>query len=218
MVLHKRLKAITLIEVLITIAVFSVGILSISYLIINNIWLSERTRLKTTATMLAKEGIELTYNRRDTNIKRWWLWNCLSLKQGSYAGECETFFHDPSKLSGKTDWVLQVDENAWYQFNLKWSNLDNDKLYPAKSDNGSYGILRSRWARNNIIWQTVSPYRRTISFSPVILWPEWGATHPDKLLRVTSTVAYKKSSHSWSVTLQSFIWDTLDTIPLDNYR
>jgi hypothetical protein len=63
------------------IAIFAVGILSISYLIINNIGLSQRTKLKTTATMLAKEGIELTYNRRDTNIKKGRLRNCLKLQQ-----------------------------------------------------------------------------------------------------------------------------------------
>jgi|GEM_PF-6173812 len=51
----EQAKAITLIEILISIAVFSVGILSISYLIISNIGLSERAKMKTTATMLAKE-------------------------------------------------------------------------------------------------------------------------------------------------------------------
>lgn len=65
-----KFPALTLIEILISIAVFSIGILSISYLIISNVGLSERTKLKTTATMLAKEGMELVYNRRDTNIKK----------------------------------------------------------------------------------------------------------------------------------------------------
>jgi prepilin-type N-terminal cleavage/methylation domain-containing protein len=50
-----KLKAVTLIEVLMAIAIFAVGVLSLSYLIINNIGLSQRTKLKTTATMLAKE-------------------------------------------------------------------------------------------------------------------------------------------------------------------
>ena len=87
-----KLSALTLIEVLISIAVFSIGILSVSYLIISNVWLSERTKLKTTATMLAKEGIELVYNRRDTNIKKGWIRSCLKLKEGSYAGNAKYTF------------------------------------------------------------------------------------------------------------------------------
>lgn len=218
MIYKLNLKAITLIEVLISIAIFSIGILSISYLIINNVWLSERTKLKTTATMLAKEWIELVYNRRDTNIKKWRLWNCLALKQGSYAGECETFFHDPNNLNTSTSRTIQIDENGSYGFNSIGSALDNDKLYPVKSSFWNYTILESRWAKNNIIGQKTSQFRRRITFSPVILWPEWWASQADKLLKVTSTVLYKKSAYSGSVTLQSFIGDTLDTIPLDYYK
>lgn len=215
MIYKQNPKAITLIEVLISIAIFSIGILSISYLIINNVWLSERTKLKTTATMLAKEWMELVYNRRDTNIKKWRLWNCLALKQGSYAGECEIFFHDPNNLNGSTSRTIQIDENGSYNFNSIGSALDNDKLYPVKSSFWNYTVLESRWAKNNIIGKQ---FRRRITFSPVILWPEWWTSQADKLLKVTSTVLYKKSAYSGSVTLQSFIGDTLDTIPLDYYK
>lgn len=218
MIHNQNPKAITLIEVLISIAIFSIGILTISYLIINNVWLSERTKLKTTATMLAKEWIELVYNRRDTNIKKWRLWNCLALRQWSYAGECETFFHDPNNLNTSTSRTIQIDENGGYGFNSIWSALDNDKLYPVKSTIGNYTILKSWWAKNNIIGQKVSHFRRRITFTPVILGPEWWAAHADKLLKVTSTVTYKKSAYSGSVSLQSFIGDTLDTIPLDYYK
>lgn len=211
-------KAITLIEVLISIAIFSIGILSISYLIINNVWLSERTRLKTTATMLAKEWIEIVYNRRDTNIKKWRLRNCLSLKQWSYAGECETFFHNSNNLNGGTSRTIQINEIWWYDFNLLGSALDNDKLYPTKSSIWNYTVLKSRWSKNNIIGQKVSNFTRRITFTPVFLWPEWWASQADKLLKITSTVNYKKSAYSGSVSLQSFVGDTLDTIPLDYYK
>lgn len=87
-----KLSALTLIEVLISIAVFSIGILSVSYLIISNVWLSERTKLKTTATMLAKEGIELVYNRRDTNIKKDGYGVVLNLKKVVMLGNAKYTF------------------------------------------------------------------------------------------------------------------------------
>lgn len=213
----KYAQALTLIEILISIAIFSIGILAISYLILSNIGLSERTKLKTTSTMLAKEAMELIYNRRDTNIKKWWLRNCLALKQGSYAWECETFFHNPNDLSNSTSWIVEVDENGSYRFNEKKTSLTNDDLYPVASTNGQYTILKSRWARNNIIGQKRSPYSRVITFSPVFLAPEGWAAHPEKLLKVTTTVSYKKGPYSGSVSLQSFIGDVLETIPLDYY-
>ncbi len=217
-----KLSALTLIEVLISIAVFSIGILSVSYLIISNVWLSERTKLKTTATMLAKEGIELVYNRRDTNIKKGWIRSCLKLKEGSYAGECEVYFHDPDKLEWASSRTLQVDE-AWnYQFNSISSSQDNTYLYYKKSKVGENYVYTSWKSKNNIIstQEEIKKriFSRIITFTPVYLSEEESKAHPDKILKVTSTVKYKKGrNYSGSVTIQSFIWDTLDTIALDPY-
>ena len=210
-----KLKTITLIEVLISIAVFSYGILSISYLIISNINLSERTRLKTTATMLAKEWIELVYNRRDTNIKKWWLWNCLALDSNSYNGSCGLFFHNPSDTSSSTKRMIVNYPDEGYQFQ-PIINLSNIKLYKKKSTDGSFGIY-TNFDAYGIVGTQSSAFSRTITFSPVYLEPEWSTQHPDKLLKVTSTVAYKKWSYSGSVSLQSFIGETLDSISLDEY-
>jgi type II secretory pathway pseudopilin PulG len=65
----------TLIEVLITIVVFSVGILTILSIITGSLSLWSRSRNRTTATMLAKEWIEMMYSIRDTNLdkaQKWW--------------------------------------------------------------------------------------------------------------------------------------------------
>lgn len=213
--MQKSLKAITLIEVLISIGVFTFWILSISYIIINNIALSERTRLKTTATMLAKEGMELVYNRRDTNIKKWWLWNCLALDSNSYNGSCGLFFHNPSNLNWSTNRMIVNYADKGYQFQ-PIINLSNIKLYKKRIDNWGFGIY-TNFDAFWVVWTQASAFSRTVSFSPVYLAPEWASQHPDKLLKVTSTVSYKKWTYSGSVSLQSFIGDTLDTIWLDDY-
>lgn len=52
---HRPIKSMTLIEVLITIVVFSIGILTILSIITGSLTLGSRSRNRTTATMLAKE-------------------------------------------------------------------------------------------------------------------------------------------------------------------
>lgn len=209
------LRGITLIEVLISIAIFSIGILSISYLIIANIGLSERTKLKTTATMLAKEGMEIAYNRRDTNIKKGWLWNCLALKPGSYAGECQTFFHNPTSLNSSTKWIINIFPDKGYVFEAV-GNLSNTKLYSRPS--GKWYSLYTTFSSFGIVGtNSQTPFTRIITFAPVDLAPDGWPKHADKILKVTSTVTYKKGGYSGSVSLQSFMGDTLDTIPLDYY-
>lgn len=63
-------KAFTLIEVLIAITVFSVGVLAVLNLIMNNLSTLDKVQTKITATLLAKEGIELAYNIRDSNLQK----------------------------------------------------------------------------------------------------------------------------------------------------
>lgn len=72
-------SGITLVEVIIAIVVFGVGILSILKILGNNILIIQHTKLKTQATMLAKEGIEIMYNLRDSNVDRSFERNCIKL-------------------------------------------------------------------------------------------------------------------------------------------
>lgn len=212
----EQAKAITLIEILISIAVFSVGILSISYLIISNIGLSERAKMKTTATMLAKEWIELVYNRRDTNIKKWRLRNCLELDANSYDGKCWSYFHDPADTNGSTRRTVVTYFDKWYIFQPA-GDLANTKLYKRPSPDWTFSAFTTFSSFGIVGTNSATSFSRTITFTPVYLEPEGKKDHADKLLKVTSTVSYKKGSHSGNVSIESFIGNTLDTIPLDYY-
>lgn len=212
-----RLPWLSLVEVLIAIAVFAVGILSIAYLVINNVWLYQKSKLKTTATMLAKEWIEIVYNRRDTNIKKWWLRNCLELEPWSYAWVCKTYFHDINDLGWSSIRMIDTDTDQGYRFIKPAGTLANNSLYLRPSKDGPFKVYTS-FSNVKIIWTSDrTPFVRTITFQPVYLEPEWKQAYPDKILKVTSTVYYKKWVYSGSVVIQSFIWDTLDTIPLDYF-
>ncbi len=63
---HKH-QAMTLIEILIAIGVFAVGVLAILQLVTNNIRTTDQVSKHTDATMLATQWLELLYEMRNTN-------------------------------------------------------------------------------------------------------------------------------------------------------
>lgn len=65
-----RKSAFTFIEILVAISVFAIGVLAVLRLITQNLVTLDLTQTRTTATFLAKEGIELAYNMRDSNIQK----------------------------------------------------------------------------------------------------------------------------------------------------
>jgi len=73
----KRKSAFTLIEVMIAITVFAIGVLAVLRLITQNLVTLDITQSRTTATFLAKEGIELVYNMRDSNLQKSLPWDCV---------------------------------------------------------------------------------------------------------------------------------------------
>lgn len=73
----KKKSAFTFIEVIIAITVFAIGVLAVLRLITQNLVTLDNTQMRTTATFLAKEGIELVYNMRDSNLDKLLPWDCV---------------------------------------------------------------------------------------------------------------------------------------------
>lgn len=73
----KKKLAFTFIEVIIAITVFAIGVLAVLRLITQNLAMLDLTQMRTTATFLAKEGIELVYNMRDSNLQKSLPWDCI---------------------------------------------------------------------------------------------------------------------------------------------
>lgn len=80
----KAIKAFTLVEMMIAIAIFSIGVLTVLNLLVNNLYFLDKASTKTQASFLAKEGIELVYNLRDSNNLKAYPRNCIPKKN---AGE-----------------------------------------------------------------------------------------------------------------------------------
>jgi len=69
-------KGLTLIEIIVALFVFAVGMLAVVRTITTSISLITVTKLKTQAIALAKEGMDEMFNIRDTNLARGLNRNC----------------------------------------------------------------------------------------------------------------------------------------------
>ncbi len=86
-------KAFTLIEVLVIMMVFCVGILTVLYSITQTITNKEIVKLQLQTSFIGREGIELMYNLRDSNFKKELPWDCLFRNMGTEDSEpCKWYF------------------------------------------------------------------------------------------------------------------------------
>ena len=102
-------KGFTLIELMITIFIISVGLISITNLIQNTLQSASIVRLNLTAAYLAQEGIELTRNIRDTN----WIQN----RDWNHGLNC------PDGCQ------IQYDNDSLYPYTGSFLSLNNDNFY-----------------------------------------------------------------------------------------
>lgn len=211
----KKRSAFTLIEVIIAITVFAIGVLAVLRLIIQNLVTLDVTQSRTTATFLAKEWIELVYNMRDSNLGKSLPWNCV-LQAHLKTGDRNTI--DPEKICAWyfSSWIddhkfLQISfdpeaytyavpVDAGTNFNALWSG---NRLY--------YTTGEIWW--NIIFWYSSLPVQWTepTFFSRYILFTgvrEGDLVLPrESILKVESHVLYRKGTKTWSVVLESFIWN-----------
>jgi len=71
-------KAFSIIEVMIGIFVFSLGLISIYALLASSLNVNSYNRNAIIASQLAREQLEFVYNLRDTNYEKLQLWNLVS--------------------------------------------------------------------------------------------------------------------------------------------
>lgn len=206
-------KWLTLIEVLISIIVFGVGILAVSYQMISNITLSEKTKLKTTSTILAKEGMELIYNLKDTHVKKWWFWNCAELDQANYMWlGCKKWFYETWLAQDRTSRKIQVNPDSSYSISPTIDTRNANQLFKKKYEKlGNVFDIYTHIAD----WEPTY-FARWIRFKPVYLEPEWKYADTNEILKVESIVQYKKGKLTWEVVLESFIWDSIKNIDLED--
>lgn len=108
----KNQKGFTLAELLITIFVFTVGILGI-YLVVQNSYATiNYAKNRLIAIYLAQEGIEIVRNIRDTN----WLEEEESWDEGLFEGTSRVQYDKDFLLPDGGETHLRIDNNGFYTY------------------------------------------------------------------------------------------------------
>ena len=194
-------KAFTLIELVIALIIFWMWLLAVLVILNKNIILAKKIELKTQATLLAKEWIELVFNVRDTNNIKYLPWNYLSwtaeqIKNKNYTKIESWKMYIPLILLTWEKIILQ-----------KISNIKKARLFLQTGNflNSVGETIYSGFFYNYFTWEK-TPFYRYVMFSWFYLQPEWW-TVPNKILKVISKVWYVHWSLTWEVTLESAISD-----------
>ena len=194
-------KAFTLIELIIAIIIFWVGLLAILVVLNKNVTLAKNLELKTQATLLAKEGIELVYNLRDSNNIKYLPWNYLTwspeqIKTNSYAKFQTGKMYIPIILLTWNKIVLrQISDPKSARLFLQTGNFLNQ----------AWETIYSWFFYNYFTWEK-TPFYRYVIFSWFYLQPE-NSTKPDKILKLVSKVWYIHWSLTREVVFESAIAD-----------
>lgn len=210
----KKISAFTFIEVVIAITVFAIGVLAVLRLITQNLVTLDNTQMRTTATFLAKEWMELVYNMRDSNLDKLLPRDCVldeNLSPDDFGDIQEQDVCVRNFASGtEDDTIFQISfASGTYMHALPvekgedFASLRNEnRLYLTTWDIASIELFR--YAHQEIIWGE-TPFARYIVFDVVHEWEK--ILPPNKILKVESHVLYMKGTKTGEVVLESFIWN-----------
>ena len=194
-----RQKGFTMIEIVVVIVVFGVGILAILTMLTNSIGYFDTVNMQTRATMLAKEALDLAYSHRDSNLEQGYPRN--------YVGYDET----NNKEIVRAPWEvwevykLGFSKEGYYLLEKSEkksdfsSNFDAFRVVLEKGDRNLpsyYRYLEEKDASTDVS----KGFARRIEFSKV----KWEFPE-NKLLKISSHALYQRGSTTGEVVLEGFI-------------
>lgn len=210
----KRQKAFTLIETIIAISVFCIGILTVLFWLSQTLRNQDNANLQIKSAFFAREWIELIFNLRDANYHKELPWNCIFTKvetlKDSYNEADNPFCWGYLKpwiilnisLWNEDDWYIHID--TWEEIKEFDDMFDKYQIY-----------LHNTW--NTLNWETWFMYNNTwtedeqTGFARYLLitWvvENWEIIDPNNLLKVESHVLYKRWERTWEKVMETFIWN-----------
>ena len=213
----KRLKAFTLIETLIVIIVFCVGILTVLQ------WLSQTLRNKDYANtqiksaFFAREWIELVFNMRDANYRKELPWNCIF--KYNKKDITITLGDDWNEIGNSAcDWVLQswTILKIWIWNDGEFIDIENSSLNDDFDKNlENFQIYLHTWSKldnfTGYLYNHIDDGGEETGFARYIkiVWvTDWGKEiDSDKLLKIESHVLYKRWYLTGEKVMETFIWN-----------
>lgn len=99
---------------------FGIGVVVLLRAIIYFIGAWDEIKKRAQATLLAKEAMDIVYNQRDTNLRRWVSWKCAVIDQFAPDDACST------ELTIGKVYRAWFDGMSWYTINelQEWDSTD----------------------------------------------------------------------------------------------
>lgn len=200
-----RQKGFTMIEILVVIVVFGVGILAILTMLTNSIGYFDTVNMQTRATMLAKEALDLAYSHRDSNLEQGYPRNYVGYDETNNKEIVRTPLEVYKLGFSKEGYYLLEKSEKRSDFS---SNFDAFRVVLEKGDGklpSYYRYLEEKDASTDVS----KGFARRVEFSTV-KWGEfstveWGVFSPNKLLKISSHALYQRGATTGEVVLEGFI-------------
>ena len=203
----KKKLAFTLLETIIVISVFCVGILTVLYGISQTLRNQDYAKTQIQSAFFAREWIEMVFNLRDANYHKELPWNCV--------------FEWSSNLT--EDWCKEKLE-PWKVLKLDiWNNdkyinieVSEDSIWDLKEDEEFDKIFEKfqiykHVDDNTFVYNHIKEWWEETWFARylVIKSVEWVSSNnsDDNLLKIESHVLYKKWIFKWEKVVETFIWN-----------
>ena len=186
-------KAFTIIELVIAMIIFWIGILVVLNILSSNVNSLQKVKITTTATLIAKDQLATFYNFRDSNNIKYQAWNLIT---GSQFFEAWKSYKVWTELSGNKNMIEEISHPNFLTARLYeaiWTitTTTNIDVY-----SGFYLTYENTWKK--------TPYARWISLKKAYLAPEWNYQDKD-IFKLESIVKYRWWWTSWQVVLESFV-------------
>lgn len=193
-------KWFTLIEVMIVIIVFSIGVLAVLKMIISNMSAMDSINKRTTATFLAKEGIALVYSMRDSN-------RLAGLPRDCVANQNYDESHDSFVCS---DYMISGNNNIWKIGLSEKGKKGENWIFAQYTTTGNSRLYLNTWVNWIQYYNYDSNWEETV-FSRYILFTgiveNDNVLPKDRIVKIESHVVYNRWNAIGDVVLESFIWN-----------
>ncbi len=202
----KKIKAFTLIETLIVIIVFCIGILTVLYGMSQTLRNQNYAKTQIQSAFFAREWIELVFNLRDANYHKEIAWNCIPEEWYDEEWWCrENLSNDKILKLSIWDGVeyINVETPDFTIWNLEDSDdfdktFDEFQIYKHVDDDSF--VYNHTECEEGEIWCEATWFARYITIKSV----EW-VNRDDNLLKIESHVLYRRWGLQWEKVMETFI-------------
>lgn len=201
----KKIWAFTLIETIIAISVFGIGILVVLHWVAQTLRNQDYAKWQIKSSFIAREWIELMYNLRDANYHKELPWNCI-FNSKSKNLELKNENSNPFCIDTLKPWtVIKISIWSGDYIHIETS----DKLWEDFSENfEKFQIYFHSWSSNRpFLYDYSWSEEESTWLARYILIKEVKDIPENNVLKIESHVLYQQWTKTWERVMETFMWN-----------